>query len=198
MLPVWFELSQGSVLSETGRRAVWVGPTIIAAGLILLFWAFQRPKEVRLPAPVRMAITGNVCFLSFCALEFSDGLVRQNGRVFYWTTFLFLPALLLLYGLASTRRWAWWSARCLVVLFAFWFLGSAFVIPFAHVQSHGETVPFWGRVWMIGVSLLFAGAAGYVFRALSHDETRRYFGIARSLEPGSANDGGSRDAATRS
>ena len=86
LLPIFFELSLGEPLSEIGRNVAWLGPAMLAAGIVLMAWGFRRPKPARLPGPVRMAITVNVLFLSFCSLEFSDGLVRQDGRLLYWTT----------------------------------------------------------------------------------------------------------------
>jgi hypothetical protein len=72
---------------------------------------------------------------SFCALEFSDGLVPQDGRVVYWTTSLFPPALVLLYGLLSVQRWAWWATRGLAAATGLWFLAFVALIPFADLQG---------------------------------------------------------------
>ena len=38
-------------------------------------------------------------------------------------------------------------------------------------------VPWYGRVYMAGVTLTFAGVLAAAFRALGRPETRRYFGL---------------------
>jgi hypothetical protein len=190
LFPILFELSQGEVLSKMGRKVVWLSPLLIVAGSLSALWALRRPEAHQMPTPVRLAITGNVLFLSFCALELSDGLVRQDGRVFYWTSVLFFPALFLLIGLALARRWAWWIARFLTTSFALGFIGVAAAIPFGDVRSHGEPVSPWGRVWMIAVTLLFVSAALFVFRVLGAAESRCYFGMQPKPEPDAPPNGG--------
>jgi hypothetical protein len=184
MIPILFALSAGEALDSTGARVAWVGPALGVSGLLLLAAARHRSDAMRLPAPVRIAIVGVAAFLCFCALETSDGLVRQQGRVFYWTSVLFLPALALLYGLVLIRPWAWRIARLVTAGFATWFVAVAAFIPFADVQTHGVPVPPWGRVWMIGVSLAFAASAGNVFRALGHTDSRARFGVGPAPAPG--------------
>jgi hypothetical protein len=126
---------------------------------------------------VRAAVAANVFFLAFFALELSDRLVRQNGRIFYWTTFLFPPALLLFCGLLAARRWAWWIARGAFAFVALWFLGFVAVIPFANLSTEAGPVPWYGRLYMMGVSLAFAGILAGAFWALGRPETRTYFGL---------------------
>jgi hypothetical protein len=75
------------------------GITAVVAGL----WQGGGPS---MPSGVRAAVLANLVLLAFCALELSDRLVRQEGRVLYWTTFLFPPALATFYGLVSARGWA--------------------------------------------------------------------------------------------
>lgn len=183
LLPVFFELSYGEGLSALAKTVVWLGPVLIGGGLLLMVWSARRPREASVPAPVRMAITGNVLFLAFCALEFSDGLVRQGGRVFYWTSVLFVPALLLLAGLTLAHRWAWWLARGVTMSFTLGFIVLAVVIPFSDVRSEGVPVPPWGRVWMITVTLAFVCAAFFAFRALGHVQSRFYFRVSHQPEP---------------
>lgn len=190
LIPALFEWSERRLLSETGITVVWLGPALIVGGAISMVCGFRHRSESRIPAPVRMAITGNVLFVSFCVLEFSDGLLRQSGRLFYWTSVLFLPALLLLYGITMARRWAWWSARGLAALFTLWFVGFAVLIPFVDLRRQGEPVPPWGRIYMIGVSLLFVSAAACAFRELGRAEAMDYFGILPRAEPGAAPNGG--------
>lgn len=178
LLPIVAQWWWGVALSGTAWKSVWVGPALIVGGLALLTWGYRRPAGDRMPSPVRMAVIGNVLFLSFCALEFSDGLVRQDGRVFYWTSVLFLPAFVILYGLVRARRWAWWVTRVLTALCAIWFFGFAIVLPFADVRGNGVPVPPWGRAWMIGVTLVFLAVAVYVFRVLGYAQSRSYFGVS--------------------
>jgi hypothetical protein len=167
-------------LDRLGIMVVSLGVFLILSGATALRCGFRKSSAPSIPAPVRAAITGNILFLSFFALEFSDGLIRQGGRVFYWTSVLFLPALLLLYGLVSARRWAWWTARGVAAILTLWFVGFLGVIPFADLRSGGEPVPSRGRVYMIGVTLILATIMAYVFRALGRAEARSYFGLLRA------------------
>ncbi len=176
LVPAYFEWSGGVNLAGTGKTVVWLGATLILGGAVSVILGLRKGRgDVRIPGPVRSAIFVNILFLGFCAMEFSDGLLRQGGRVFYWTSVLFLPALMLLFGLVSARRWAWWSARCLAVVFALWCLGFAFLIPFTDLRAQGESVPPWGRVYMICVTLLMGGASVYAFRELGNARALEYF-----------------------
>ncbi|MEX0936232.1 MAG: hypothetical protein WDZ59_00115 [Pirellulales bacterium] len=192
LLPILFELSLGNALTQTGRNVAWLGPVLALGGFILVAWGLQVRQEPGMPASVRLAIACNVLFLAFCALELSDGMVRQDGRIFYWTTMLFLPALLLLHGMTSAQRWAWWTARVLTAAFALWFLAVALAIPFADVRSGGEPVTRWGRVWMIGISLMFVSGAAASFRVLGFTEARHFFGVANNAEQSATPIGGYR------
>jgi len=155
-----------------------IGPILILGGLIALGCGFQTLRLRSIPAPVRAAITANALFLAFCALEFSDGLIRQGGRVFYWTSVLFLPALVLFYGQVSARRWAWWGARIVTGLAVVWFIGFLAMVPFVHLQGNGGAIPWWGRIYVAGVTLVFAGISVYAFRSLGRAEARTFYGMA--------------------
>ena len=124
----------------------------------------------------------NVLFLAFCALELTDGLVYRGGRIFYWTSVLFVPAAVVLYGQALAQRWAWWVARVLAIGAVLWFVVFLFVIPFANLRANGVPAPWYGRLYMEGVTLVFAVIAGYVFYALGSAEARRYFGAVREAD----------------
>src|SRR5215217_6472371 len=91
-----------------GYTVIVIGLLLICSGAITTAWGFRAARFDAIPPPVRAAIAGNGLIVSFCALELSDGLIRQGGRVFYWTSFLFLPALVLFYGQLLGKRWAWW------------------------------------------------------------------------------------------
>jgi hypothetical protein len=131
-------------------------------------------------------MAANVLLLAFCALELTDGWVYRGGRIFYWTTVLFGPALVVLYGHALAQRWAWWVARGLAALAVLWFVGFMFVIPFADLRANGVSAPWYGRLYMEGVTLVFAGIAGYAFYSLGSVEARRYFGAGGEAEVAAA------------
>jgi hypothetical protein len=135
-----------------------------------------------MPSGVRAAVLANVFLLGFCALELSDRLVRQEGRVVYWTTFLFPLALASFYGLVSARRWAWWICRILTGLATLWFVAWVPLIPFADVRGEDGPVPWYGRLFMIGVSLAFAGVSAGASWSLGHPTARSYFGLLRGQE----------------
>jgi hypothetical protein len=177
VFPAWLENS-----SLTGRAVsvVSLGGILILCGLAAVAAGVRRWRGPTMPSAVRMAVTANVLFLAFFTLEISDGLVRRGGAVHPIGSALFAPTLLLLYGLLSARRWAWWVARGLSALFSLWFLGFIAVIPWADLHGEPGPVPWWGRLYMIGVSLVLAGILAGGFVALGRPAARSYFG---SLQP---------------
>lgn len=146
------------------------GITAVVAGL----WQGSGPS---MPSGVRAAVLANLVLLAFCALELSDRLVRQEGRVFYWTTFLFPPALATFYGLVSARWWAWWVCRVVTGVATLWFLAWVLLIPFADVRGEDGPVPWYGRVFMVSVCVAFAGVSTGAFWSLGHPTARSYFGF---------------------
>jgi hypothetical protein len=193
VLPVVAARLEGGAFGASGVGVGLAGCGLIACGVTALLAGAFRGRGPSMPGGVRAAVAANVLFLAFFALEFSDGLVRQGGRVVYWNTFLFLPALLLFYGLVSARRWAWWTSRGLAAVAALWFLGFVAVIPFADLRGEGGPVPWYGRVYMVCVSLVFAGVAAGAYWSLGRPEARGYFGLTRqagaaAAEPGAVPD----------
>jgi len=170
-------LESGS-LTTVGIGVVSLGCGLIACGVSAVLVGFRQRRAM--PSGVRAAVAATVLFLSFFALEFSDGLVRQEGRIFYWTTVLFPPVLLLFGGLLAARRWAWWTFRGAAALGTLWFLGFVVMIPFAHLQAEGVPAPWSARVYMICVSLAFASILAGAYWSLGRPETRTYFGLERT------------------
>ena len=178
LVPAVFEYLDRGFLGGLGIMVVSLGVVLILGGGAAIRFGFRRRSGASMPAPVRAAVMANILFLAFCALEFSDGLVRRGGRVFYWTSILFLPALVMLCGQVLGQRWAWWVARTVTALFVVWFVGFIAVIPFADLRgSGGVAAPWYGRVYTACVSLLFASVSAYAFRSLGNGEARRYFGL---------------------
>jgi hypothetical protein len=178
-------LEQGT-LSTAGVVIVSLACVLVLFGLGAILLGFRQWTGLSTPSPVRAVVMGSTLFLAFCALETSDGLLRQGGRVFYWTSVLAVPALLLHCGLILARGWAWWTARGMAALFVLWFVGFTVLIPFVDLRGSSGPVPWSGRVYMIGVSLVFASISAYVFHALGRSEARDYFGMSRKVEPGEA------------
>ena len=151
--------------------------SLIVCGVAALLVSHRQRRRSSLPSAVRIAVIVNVLFLAFCLLELSDGLVRQEGRVFYWTTVLFFPALIILCGMLSACGWAWWTARGLSALASLLFLITVGLVPFADVRGQDGPAPWYGRAYMVCVSLTFAGAAASVYRSLGATEARTFFGV---------------------
>ncbi|MDZ4405910.1 hypothetical protein [Prosthecobacter sp.] len=165
-------------LDRQGGAVVVIGVVLILSGIVALWGRLRRLRFDLIPAPVRAAIIGNGLFLAFCALEQSDGLVRAGGRAFYWTTVLFLPALVLFYGQVLAQRWAWWVARGMTALATLWFVVYLLVIPFVPLRGNDGPIPWWGRIYAAGVTLVFASVSAGVFRALGRAEARAFYGMA--------------------
>jgi hypothetical protein len=172
-----------------GRDLTRFAVGIISAGCLLMVCAtgavcvgWRRRRGSIMPSGVRVAVAANVVLLAFFALELSDRVVRQDGRIFYWSTFLFLPAGLLFCGLLAAHRWAWWTARSAFALGVLWFLGFLVVIPFAPLQGDGGPVPWYGRLYMAGVTLAFASILGGAYWSLGQSATGRYFGLLPTEE----------------
>jgi hypothetical protein len=178
ILPVVAARMESGTLSPVGIGVIAVSCALIVCGMTAVVVSLRQPHRSIMPSGVRSAVAANVLFLAFFALELSDRLVRQDGRIVYWSTFLFLPALLLFYGLLTARQLAWRTFRGVAALGAVWFLGFVAVIPFVHLQRDGVPVPWQGRVYMACVSVAFAGILAGAFWSLGRPETRNYFRLA--------------------
>jgi hypothetical protein len=173
----WLE---SSALDELAMGVVAVGSVLIVGGLAAVVLGVRRWRGLTMPSAVRMAVTANIFFLALFALEISDGLVRRGGAIHTISAAMFAPMLGLLYGLLSARRWAWWISRGVSALFCLWFLGFSALIPFADLRGEHGPVPWEGRIYMIGVSLVLAAILAGGFIALGRPTARSYFG---SLQP---------------
>jgi hypothetical protein len=56
-----------------------------------------------------------------------------------------------------------------------WFLAFVAVIPFADLRGDSGPVPWYGRVWMVCVSLVLAGILASAFQSLGRPATRDFF-----------------------
>jgi hypothetical protein len=156
----------GTIILSVAAVLLMIGGVMVGKG-----W----PQRAVVPAPVRAAIFGNTLFIAFFVLELSDGLLRQHGRVFYWTSVLFVPALLMFHGLVSGRAWAWWTARAATALLILWFAAFMVFIPFGHLKRGSEVTPWYGRLYMMVFTLVLASVVAAMFRALGSGEARRFF-----------------------
>jgi hypothetical protein len=164
-------------VSPIGIAVLAVACVLIVFGTVALVLGLRRSHGAGLPGGARTAIAANILFLAFFALESSDRLVRQAGNIVYWSTYLFLPAFVLFCGLLRARPWAWWTFRGVSALGTLWFLAFVAMSPFAHLQSHGVPVPWYGRIYVAVVSLVFASMLAGAFWSLGRPETRSYFGL---------------------
>ena len=155
--------------------AILLGAAGLTWGGLVVLCRRMRRGEVRMPSAVRSADAAGLFVLGFCALEFADGVVRQGGRLVYWTSALFLPALATHFGLVLACPWAWKVARLGAAVAAAWFLGFLFLIPFVDLRGEGRPVPTSGRIYMSAVTIGFAVVAATAFRALGHGQARAYF-----------------------
>jgi hypothetical protein len=177
---------ESGVLTPGGTGIVLGGCGLIACGITAVLVAFRRRVASGMPSGVRMAVTATILILAFLALELSDRLVLREGRLFYWTTFLFPPALVLFYGLISGRKWAWWVARGAAALGVMWFLVFLGLVPFAPLQTEGVPAPWYGRIYAGCVTIAFAGILAGAFRSLGRPDARTYFGRVPSRDAQSA------------
>jgi hypothetical protein len=173
--PVLVARAEHGGFTPLGAAIIAMGGVLIACGASVVLAGWRQRRGPDMPTGVRAAVAVTVLFLAFFSLEFSDGLVRQDGRVFYWTTVLFAPVLLLLWGLLAARRWAWWIFRGATALGTLWFVAFTGMIPFANLHSGGVPVPWQGRVYMLCVSVAFAGTLAGAFWSLGRREARDYF-----------------------
>jgi hypothetical protein len=157
-----------------GIGIVSVGCVLIACGVTAILVGFRQRVGSGMPSAVRAAVAANVFVLAFCALELSDRLMI--GKLFYWTTFLLPPALVVFCGLLAARRWAWWTSRVVAAVGVLWFVGFAALIPFVELRGEGGSFPWYGRIVTAGVSLVFAGISAGAFWSLGRPDARNYFG----------------------
>ena len=180
IFPVVIARLENGGMAGTGNAVFAVACGLIACGAAAVCAGWRGRQASAMPSAVRAVVAANALFLAFFALELSDRLVRQDGKIFYWTTYLLLPALLLFCGLLAAQPWAWWTARGAAALGVLWFVGFLALIPFADLQSEAGPVPWYGRLYMACVTLAFAGIMAGAFRSLGRAETRSYFGLARA------------------
>lgn len=178
IVPVVAAQMETGKLTGLGIGFIAAGCGLIACGVAAVGAGF-RWHVTGMPSGVRAAVTANILVLAFLALELSDRSVRQEGKLFYWTTFLLPPALLLFAGLVAGRRWAWWAARGVAALGVLWFVGFLVVIPFAPLQANGVPTPWYGRLYMAAVTIIFALIFASAFRSLGRPEVRRYFAASQ-------------------
>jgi hypothetical protein len=180
LLPVATARSNTGEFSDMGLGVGIAAGVLIVAGAFTLRAGWHQQSTSVTPPGVRAAIAAYGLFVAFFVLELSDRLVQRDGQLHYWSTWLLPPTLALFTGLVAGRRWAWWTARGLAVCGVLWFLGFVALIPFVPLQTNGVPVPWYGRVYMTGVTLLFAGVLAGAFRSLGRWESRTYFGIGDS------------------
>jgi hypothetical protein len=161
-----------------GIGIVSVGCGLIACGVTAVLLGFRQRVASGMPSGVRAAVAANIFLLAFCALELSDRLMI--GKLFYWSTFLLPPALVLFYGLLTARRWAWWATRIVAAVGVLWFVGFVALIPFSDLRTEEGPVPWYGRIVMACISLVFAGISAGAFWSLGRPDARNYFGRLRT------------------
>ena len=164
-------------MTTLGIGIVLAGCGLMACGITAVLVGDGRRRAARMPSGAWAAVAANALFLAFLALELSDRLIRRDGHLFYWSTFLLPPALALFCGLLAARPWAWWTSSSAASLGVLWFLAFLAVIPFAHMETEGVPVPWHGRVYMACVTLAFAGIGAGAFWSLGRPETRKLLGL---------------------
>lgn len=181
--PVLLDYLERNASTALGVLFAASGCLLAIFGIVALILGLCRKSDSSpMPSGARLAITANLFFLAFFSLEFSDLTVR-HGKFLYWTNFLFLPTLLLFWGLVTTRRWAWWVSRIVAGLGVVWFVAFSLLIPFGNIARNGVPAPWNVRLFMICVSLGFAGVLAFAFWSIGRPETRRYFGMNLSQAP---------------
>src|SRR5262249_39135346 len=124
-----------------------------------------------IPASVMIALAVNGFFLALLALEVSDSLVRRGGAMAL-SLFFFPPALVLFWGLLTSRRWAWVTARGVALVFTLVYLGVTMMVCIAQPRDgHGRV---W--VWIATVGLALASILAGSFFALGRPSARRFYG----------------------
>jgi len=181
-LPVGKLQFEGRAFSNTALAVLSVSALLIFAGMSLLVMSYRKIRAP-LPSGARIAIVANALMISFCLLELGDRLVARQGQLVYWSTFLLLPALLLYAGLVLARPWAWRVARGAAALAVFWFLGFIAILPLADLRTEGVPVPWYGRIYMAGVSLFFAAVMAAAYRMLGQRDTTDFFRRSGSTFP---------------
>ena len=151
LFPVAMARSETGAWSEPGIAVAVAGIGLLLMGLVAVATGFQR--RVPMPSGVLVVVISTAPILGSWRSSWLDRIVRQDGRLVYWTTFLLPPALLLYGGLLNARPWSWWTARAAAAIGVLWFLGFLVLLPFVHLQRDGAPVPWQGRVYMAIVTL---------------------------------------------
>jgi hypothetical protein len=168
MVPVIVGWIGHGALQRQGFATAAVGLTLILGGACVIWGAFGRLRSavVSIPAPVRAVMAANVLFLAFCALETSDGLVVRGGRIVYWTSFLFVPALVVLYGQVLAQHWVG-------------VVGSP--RAFRHLHALVRGLPRRPALRPLTIEWHFGSLVGQALHGWRHARLRRYLRLRLSL-----------------
>ena len=130
------------------------------------------------PTPPRSLIAAAlviVLFMSFFVLEITDSFIhhRQVAR----SAFFFPPTAILLWGVLTRRRWAWFVARGAMVagVLAFGTTGIFAAFFATSLKPRDQN-------GIIGVSIFLCTLVVLGFVALGRPATRRLFGIGGTHE----------------
>ena len=180
--PVLVARLESGGLNTLGIGIVCVGCGLIAFGVTAVTVGFRRRVATGMPSGVRAAVTANVFFLAFFALELSDRLIRRDGKLFYWSTLLFPPALALFCGLLAAQPWAWRASRGAAALGVVWFLGFLARYPVCPLGDRRGAGPVaWAGLYGLrhrrvcrnsGRCLFDTGASGDANLLWSHSDRR--------------------------
>jgi hypothetical protein len=103
LFPILAAYWDGRALTRSAIGIISAGCLLMVCGTAAVCVGRRHRRGSIMPSGVRATVAANVVFLVFFALELSDPVVRQEGRIFYWSTLLVLPAGLPFCGLLAAQ-----------------------------------------------------------------------------------------------
>lgn len=128
-------------------------------------------SRAALPRSVLFVALVIIAFAGLLALEISDSFVRHDGQIAR-SLFVLPVVLVLLRGLLTRRRWAWYAIRVVAFLAAVLYAGSS-----AGVWIFSSQLQVGLRVWISGVGLGLFALVVSAYTAMGRRPARDYFRV---------------------
>jgi hypothetical protein len=129
------------------------------------------PNAAALPRSVLLVALIIIAFIGLFTLEISDSYFKHDGQIAR-SLFVLPVAILLLHGILTRRRWAWWSTRVLGLLGA-----GIYTFASVGVWIFFGRLPVGVRFWISIVGMTLCALILLAYLALGRRPARAYFQI---------------------
>ena len=124
-----------------------------------------------LPRSVLIVAIVIIAFIGLLSLETSDSFFLHDGQIAR-SLFVLPVAILLLHGVLTRCRWAWWATRIITAL-----AGALYGVASVGVWIFSSHLQFGLRLWISAVSAGLLALVLSAFVALGRRPARSYFRV---------------------